>query len=272
MKRRFLGFLFVLMLLFYPISVNAQNPIKLWINGNFVETDVPPIIENNRTLVPIRVISESLGCKVDWIPESQSVKIYHYDENTGRVDKAFFMNINVPTIFDINLEYFNSKISSAGLSFKDLDLNTINFDDIKLNVIEKPLDAAPVIRNNRTMVPIRAISEQLGVYVDWDPTNRTAIVGEGYVVPYQNTLNRFVDVPNPDSTQSNQGNANAQGGWRDPHDPAYKYAEGKIIANKNSGIYHRPGQTGYKKVALKNAIFYNTAAEAQAAGFRAAKN
>ena len=39
------------------------------------EIDVAPIIQNGRTLVPIRVISESLNYYVDWIPETNSVII-----------------------------------------------------------------------------------------------------------------------------------------------------------------------------------------------------
>ena len=31
-----------------------------------IELDVPPKIENGRTLVPIRFISENLGCDVEW--------------------------------------------------------------------------------------------------------------------------------------------------------------------------------------------------------------
>lgn len=55
-------------------------------------------------------------------------------------------------------------------------------------------------------------------------------------------------------------------------DKAYKYANGMIIANKNSGIYHVPSGRDYKKVSVKNAILFNTEQEAQSAGFRIAKN
>lgn len=57
-----------------------------------------------------------------------------------------------------------------------------------------------------------------------------------------------------------------------PKDKAYKYANGMIIANKNSGIYHVPSGRDYKKVSVKNAILFNTEQEAQSAGFRIAKN
>ncbi|HYG80455.1 MAG TPA: thermonuclease family protein [Pyrinomonadaceae bacterium] len=49
-------------------------------------------------------------------------------------------------------------------------------------------------------------------------------------------------------------------------------AAGEIIGNKNSKIYHRPDCPGYKSVSEKNQVKFKTVAEAEAAGFRAAKN
>jgi endonuclease YncB( thermonuclease family)/methylphosphotriester-DNA--protein-cysteine methyltransferase len=49
-------------------------------------------------------------------------------------------------------------------------------------------------------------------------------------------------------------------------------AAGSIIGNKNSKIYHRPDCPGYKNVSEKNQAVFNTVAEAEAAGYRVAKN
>lgn len=57
----------LLLFAFIPFNLFANSEVKLWINGNYVTTDVAPVIENGRTLVPIRVISENLGLEVDWI-------------------------------------------------------------------------------------------------------------------------------------------------------------------------------------------------------------
>jgi DNA-entry nuclease len=43
----------------------------------------------------------------------------------------------------------------------------------------------------------------------------------------------------------------------------------EIIGNKNSHIYHVPGQAGYKMNAA-NAVYFSTEAQAQAAGYRKA--
>jgi hypothetical protein len=52
-----------------PVSVNAVN-----VNGKFIATDVSPIIEDGRVLVPIRTLS-SLGVTYQWDSKSQSALI-----------------------------------------------------------------------------------------------------------------------------------------------------------------------------------------------------
>jgi endonuclease YncB( thermonuclease family)/methylphosphotriester-DNA--protein-cysteine methyltransferase len=47
---------------------------------------------------------------------------------------------------------------------------------------------------------------------------------------------------------------------------------GAIIGNKNSKIYHRPNCPGYNSVSEKNQVKFKSAEEAEAAGYRAAKN
>jgi endonuclease YncB( thermonuclease family)/methylphosphotriester-DNA--protein-cysteine methyltransferase len=49
-------------------------------------------------------------------------------------------------------------------------------------------------------------------------------------------------------------------------------ASGPVIGNKNSKIYHLPNCPGYDKVSEKNQVKFETAAEAEAAGYRIAKN
>jgi endonuclease YncB( thermonuclease family)/methylphosphotriester-DNA--protein-cysteine methyltransferase len=49
-------------------------------------------------------------------------------------------------------------------------------------------------------------------------------------------------------------------------------ATGEIIGNKNSKIYHRPNCPGYTSVSEKNQVKFKSVEEAEAAGYRAAKN
>jgi endonuclease YncB( thermonuclease family) len=47
---------------------------------------------------------------------------------------------------------------------------------------------------------------------------------------------------------------------------------GPIIGNRNSRIYHAPGCRDYDRVAERNRVYFQTPAEAEAAGYRMAKN
>src|SRR6266566_2414967 len=43
------------------------------VNGRQVPLDVPPLILQNTTMVPLRFVSENLGARVDWLPGNQTV-------------------------------------------------------------------------------------------------------------------------------------------------------------------------------------------------------
>jgi hypothetical protein len=55
---------------------------------------------------------------------------------------------------------------------EDLVLFRINSSLAVVNSEEKVMDTVPVIKNNRTMVPARYISEYFGALVDWNPITR----------------------------------------------------------------------------------------------------
>lgn len=75
------------------IELNG-NEVELWIgknsakvNGEFKLIDnknpaVTPVIINDRTMVPVRFVAESLGCTVEWDPKTRSITIT-YVEATG---------------------------------------------------------------------------------------------------------------------------------------------------------------------------------------------
>jgi len=57
---------------------------------------------------------------------------------------------------------------------------TIGSNSLLVDGEKQPLDAAPVVVNNRTMVPIRAIAEAAGAEVDYDADNQAAIITSAY--------------------------------------------------------------------------------------------
>ncbi len=139
MQKKFLAlsFVLVLSLLCICISAIAADDITLVINNKKVNCDVPPVISNDRTLVPVRVLFEHLNADVSWDPVLRQVIV-------KSEDKIMIFNI------DSKIMYLN------GNSYT--------------------LDAAPVIINDRTLVPIRFVSENLGYDVDWDGDSRTVYV------------------------------------------------------------------------------------------------
>jgi hypothetical protein len=72
----------------------GQN-ITVVVNGQPVEfANQPPIMLNDRVLVPLRGVFEDLGARVEWDPETQTVTAFHGDtrikltigQNTAAVD------------------------------------------------------------------------------------------------------------------------------------------------------------------------------------------
>lgn len=99
--------------------------------------DSPPIVENNRTLVPFSFIGEQIGANVKWHPDERKVS-YIFGEK--------------------NVELW------LGENIAKVDGEEVQLDE--------DLNVTPVIVNNRTLVPVRFISEALGFEVNWDPDNR----------------------------------------------------------------------------------------------------
>ena len=58
-------------------------------------------------------------------------------------------------------------------------------------------DVQPIVYNERTLIPIRAVFEQLGCYVDWDSANQMAVIGNEnniIFVPINEAAMRFYDI------------------------------------------------------------------------------
>lgn len=137
-----------------------QKPIKIYINGQLIESDQPPLLIDNRTFVPIRVIAEDLGATVNYNKEDRIVTI--------RRDKT---NILLTIGDDI------ARISS--------DVET------------RPaiLDAPAFLRNDRTYLPLRSISELFGMEVNWDGGKRAVYIKENSYLPeYINRDNALEEV------------------------------------------------------------------------------
>ena len=127
-----------------PVSAtaSAQDDITLKVNGSIINTDVSPIIVNDRTLVPVRAAAAALNCDIAWDSENQAVTVCDGYS-------LYFMWIGRPNAFKTN--------------------STTLQDSYKM-------DVSPMIYNDRTMIPIRAVAELFGASVDWLAGDRTVTI------------------------------------------------------------------------------------------------
>ncbi len=106
-----------------------------WVDKN--NKEVRPYIKNDRTMLPLRFISEELKCKVEYVEDTREILI----EN-GRTKLVF-----------------------------QIDSLTYTNDGLK-----KTMDVAPEIVEDRTFVPLRAVAEALNCDVQWLEGPRMVIV------------------------------------------------------------------------------------------------
>lgn len=120
-------------------SIDKQS-IKVMINGKLQTLDQPPILKGNRTMVPLRGIFESLGAEV------------YFDQKTGHI-----------TVTKEKLKI----------------ILKINSKSVDYNGKIKTIDVPAFTENNRTMVPLRFISEAIGADVKWDGKQNTVFINTG---------------------------------------------------------------------------------------------
>lgn len=130
MKKRFFAFVLVITVLAALIpNTFAENEIKVYVNGELQSYDQMPVMINDRVLVPMRAIFESLGAKVFWD-----------DDNFKAEAVKDFTRVSI----GIGKKYA-----------------TVNSQSVAL-------DSPAVLVNDRTLVPVRFVSESLGASVNWN--------------------------------------------------------------------------------------------------------
>lgn len=139
--RKALFFLVMLMFVFAG-SALAEQDIQVKVNGEVIEfPDQQPVINSdNRTLVPVRFISEALGAGVEW----------------------------------------DGTIKTVFITKEDNDIQITIGDRIAVKNGEVlKLDTEATVINERTMVPLRFVSEALGAKVEWDGATKTVFITTG---------------------------------------------------------------------------------------------
>lgn len=115
-----------------------QERIYIQFNGNYLCPDeLPYLDENSRTQAPVRFIAEQLGATVDWLPETQEIRL-----TKGQTEVTMQVGCN---------------------------LLTVNGDTVQM-------DTSPKLNGDRTFLPVRYVAEALGYSIDWNQNEQTVII------------------------------------------------------------------------------------------------
>ncbi|WP_040712803.1 family 10 glycosylhydrolase [Paenibacillus curdlanolyticus] len=117
-------------------QLQTQSSISIYLDGRQLVTDSPPYIipQVNVTMVPIRVISEGLGASIEWAQQTKTATI--------RQD-------------------YTTIVMTANQTFA------------QVNEARVDLGASVQVKQGRVMVPLRFVSEQLGLTVGYNQATRT---------------------------------------------------------------------------------------------------
>ncbi|OPY57983.1 MAG: hypothetical protein A4E55_01251 [Pelotomaculum sp. PtaU1.Bin035] len=119
----------------------AQEHPRVFLDGQLMTFDVPPVIVEGRTLVPLRAVFQSLGANVTWDEDTKTV-------TAARGVTLIKLQIDNKTAFKNNQPVY--------------------------------LEVPPTIMNDRTLVPLRFVSEALEARVDWDGPSQTVTITSKY--------------------------------------------------------------------------------------------
>lgn len=122
----------------------AAKEVKIEIDGKaMVPKDMPAVIIDGRTMLPMRQIAQELGCEVNWNEAAKQIYVMRGSD------------IIVFTV-DSKTGYENGK--------------------------EFTMDVPATIVNDRTMLPVRALADALHLNIKWNDPNRIVSIQSGDTV------------------------------------------------------------------------------------------
>ena len=131
-------FLICFLFLFQSVpAAFAESEIRLMVDGKYVSCDVPPFIEEGRTLIPARAVFSELGAKIEWVHSTRTVEIQ-------------YQSTRITLKVDSKQAVVNDRVVS--------------------------LDVPARLVSDRTFIPVRFVAEALGMTVTWDNDARTVVM------------------------------------------------------------------------------------------------
>jgi len=144
----------ILLLPLAPVYADQSPPppIQLIVEGKSIQTDVAPTLVESRTFVPIRVVATNMNATVQWIKEEKKIEIF---DPAGHITMV------------------------------------VGGKTAMVNGHEVVMDVPPLIKEGRTLVPLRFIGESLGTNVGWEPDSKTVLINKFYPLMIDgNTVDR----------------------------------------------------------------------------------
>ncbi len=127
--------------------MQIDNPVMKVTKGTEAEKevvmDVAPYLDNGTTMIPLRGLLTEMGAEIAWDGDSQSIFVEH---PKAKVE----LQIMNPRVFVTTGGYGRVRYTLKG--------------------------SAPKIKDSRTFIPIRFVSENLGYTVTWDGETKTITV------------------------------------------------------------------------------------------------
>lgn len=117
----------------------AMKSAKRGVHYYLEDLDVAPFIVSGRIMVPVRGVLEEFGAKVEWLPATRQILV-QYKNNSVKLQAG-------------------SKVA-------------------EVNGKQVALDVPATIKDGRTFIPTRFVSEQLGLKVGWNEQKQYAYISD----------------------------------------------------------------------------------------------
>ena len=143
--KKLLATLLVLIMAFSAIPVMAEDVVTVVLDGEVIDcknaqgVEVPPILVNGTTYLPVRAIANALDLEVAWDDATKSVFI------------------NGVSVLAKKTDVINIFIGGGKFVAKDANGNVVN----------------PILKDGTTYLPVRAIGEAFDKDVAWDGATKT---------------------------------------------------------------------------------------------------
>ncbi|WP_145921904.1 stalk domain-containing protein [Paenibacillus sp. O199] len=198
--------------------VGQIDEISIIVNDSVVQSDVKPVVHKGTTLIPLRVLEESLGVSLNWNSSTQTITVF-------KGDALGVLIIKNPTA-------------------------SVKIGDVEEKVV---LDQPAKIIQNRVMVPVRFIAELFGAKVVWNPTIKTIIIStlQSVVEESQNSIGDVAKgdkgdtgATGPVGAQGASGPAGPQGHVGPQGNPGPAGAQGPVGPQGDPGPAGAQGPAG----------------------------